>query len=116
MAIYTVGRGRVILPLVLTSMLLITLDARRNPVIDRVRDGDREATAQHEVQRRRLVAFVEQHVAADQVTLVAGGGHTREGFRGSAGKEVGAGEGFFVGHDGRHGTTLLGCGAPRNPR
>jgi rod shape-determining protein MreC len=39
MAIYTVGRGRVILALILTSVLLLTLDLRGNPVIDRIRDG-----------------------------------------------------------------------------
>jgi rod shape-determining protein MreC len=39
MAIYTVGRGRVVLALILTSTLLLTLDLRGNPVLDRVRDG-----------------------------------------------------------------------------
>lgn len=39
MAIYSVGRKRVILALLLTSVLLLTLDLRGNPFIDRVRDG-----------------------------------------------------------------------------
>ena len=39
MAIYSVGRKRVILALLLTSVLLLTLDLRGNPVIDRARDG-----------------------------------------------------------------------------
>jgi rod shape-determining protein MreC len=39
MAIYTVGRRRVIIALLLTSALLLTLDLRGNPGIDRVRDG-----------------------------------------------------------------------------
>ena len=38
MAIYTVGRRRVIFALLLTSALLLTLDLRGNPVIDRARD------------------------------------------------------------------------------
>lgn len=38
MALYTMGRRRVILLLVLTSILLITLDERGNAVIDRARD------------------------------------------------------------------------------
>ncbi len=38
MAIYTVGRRRVILALLLTSALLLTLDLRGNPVIERARD------------------------------------------------------------------------------
>ncbi len=38
MAIYTVGRWRVILALGLTSALLLTLDLRGNPLIDRARD------------------------------------------------------------------------------
>ncbi len=39
MALYTVGRRRVIIALLLTSVLLLTLDLRGNPVLDRVRDG-----------------------------------------------------------------------------
>lgn len=39
MAIYTVGRRRVIFVLLLTCALLLTLDMRGNPVLDRVRDG-----------------------------------------------------------------------------
>ena len=39
MAIYSVGRKRIILALLLTSVLLLTLDLRGNPVIDGVRDG-----------------------------------------------------------------------------
>lgn len=38
MAIYSVGRRRVILALILTSALLLTLDLRGNPVVDRARD------------------------------------------------------------------------------
>ncbi len=38
MAIYSVGRRRVILALLLTSALLLTLDLRGNPVTDRARD------------------------------------------------------------------------------
>jgi len=38
MAIYSVGRKRVIFALILTSVLLLTLDLQGNPVIDRVRD------------------------------------------------------------------------------
>jgi rod shape-determining protein MreC len=39
MAIYSVGRKRIILALLLSSVLLLTLDLRGNPVIDAVRDG-----------------------------------------------------------------------------
>ena len=39
MAIYSLGRRRVIVLLVLTSLLLITLDTRGNVVIDRMRSG-----------------------------------------------------------------------------
>lgn len=39
MAIYTVGRRRVIVALLLTLVLLLTLDLRGNPVLDRIRDG-----------------------------------------------------------------------------
>ncbi len=39
MAIYSVGRKRIILALLLTSVLLLTLDLRGNPVINAVRDG-----------------------------------------------------------------------------
>lgn len=39
MAIYSVGRKRVILALLLTTVLLLTLDLRGNPVIDGVREG-----------------------------------------------------------------------------
>lgn len=39
MAIYTVGRRRVIVALLLTLVLLLTLDLRGNPILDRVRDG-----------------------------------------------------------------------------
>ncbi len=39
MAIYSVGRKRVILALLLTTVLLLTLDLRGNPVIDAMRDG-----------------------------------------------------------------------------
>jgi rod shape-determining protein MreC len=39
MAIYSVGRRRVILALLLTSALLLTLDLRGNPLIDRARDA-----------------------------------------------------------------------------
>lgn len=38
MAIYTVGRRRVIFALLLSSALLLTLDLRGNPIIDRARD------------------------------------------------------------------------------
>ncbi|MEM9515046.1 MAG: rod shape-determining protein MreC [Actinomycetota bacterium] len=38
MAIYSVGRRRVIIALLLTSALLLTLDLRGNPVLDRMRD------------------------------------------------------------------------------
>ena len=38
MAIYSVGRRRVILALILTSALLLTLDLRGNPIVDRARD------------------------------------------------------------------------------
>ena len=38
MAIYSVGRRRVILALLLTSALLLTVDLRGNPVVDRGRD------------------------------------------------------------------------------
>jgi rod shape-determining protein MreC len=38
MAIYSVGRRRVILALLLTSALLLTLDLRGNPLVDRGRD------------------------------------------------------------------------------
>ena len=39
MAIYSVGRKRVILALLLTTVLFLTLDLRGNPVIDRAREG-----------------------------------------------------------------------------
>ena len=39
MAIYSVGRKRVILALLLTTALLLTLDLRGNAVIDAGRDG-----------------------------------------------------------------------------
>jgi rod shape-determining protein MreC len=39
MAIYSVGRKRVILALLLTTVLLLTLDLRGNPVVDAVREG-----------------------------------------------------------------------------
>jgi rod shape-determining protein MreC len=39
MAIYSVGRRRVILALLLTSALLLTLDLRGNPIVDRSRDA-----------------------------------------------------------------------------
>ncbi len=39
MAIYSVGRRRVIVALLLTLILLLTLDLRGNAVLDRVRDG-----------------------------------------------------------------------------
>ena len=39
MAIYTVGRRRVIVALLLTLILLLTLDLRGNAVLDRVRDA-----------------------------------------------------------------------------
>ena len=39
MAIYSVGRKRVILALLLTTALLLTLDLRGNPIIDGVRNG-----------------------------------------------------------------------------
>lgn len=39
MAIYSVGRKRVILALLLTTVLLLTLDLRGNPVIDGMREG-----------------------------------------------------------------------------
>lgn len=39
MAIYTVGRRRVIVALLLTLILLLTLDLRGNAVLDRLRDG-----------------------------------------------------------------------------
>ncbi len=39
MAIYSVGRRRVIVALLLTLVLLLTLDLRGNPVLDRMRDG-----------------------------------------------------------------------------
>ncbi|MEP1124445.1 MAG: rod shape-determining protein MreC [Ilumatobacter sp.] len=43
MAIYTVGRRRVIISLLLTAVLLLTLDLRGNPVLDTVRDGFSQA-------------------------------------------------------------------------
>ena len=39
MAIYSVGRRRVILALLLTSALLLTIDLRGNPFVDRARDA-----------------------------------------------------------------------------
>ena len=45
MAIYTVGRRRVIVALLLTLVLLLTLDLRGNPILDRVRDGFARAMA-----------------------------------------------------------------------
>lgn len=45
MAIYTVGRRRIIAALLLTLVLLLTLDLRGNPVLDRVRDGFARAMA-----------------------------------------------------------------------
>ncbi len=45
MAIYTVGRRRVIIALLLTGALLLTLDLRGNPVLDTVRDGFARAMA-----------------------------------------------------------------------
>jgi rod shape-determining protein MreC len=45
MAIYTVGRRRIIVALLLTLVLLLTLDLRGNPVLDRVRDGFARAMA-----------------------------------------------------------------------
>lgn len=39
MAIYTVGRRRVVFALLLTAALLLTLDLRGNPVLDTIRDG-----------------------------------------------------------------------------
>jgi rod shape-determining protein MreC len=39
MAIYSVGRKRIILALLLTTVLLLTLDLRGNPLIDAARDG-----------------------------------------------------------------------------
>ena len=39
MAIYSVGRKRVILALLLTTALLLTLDLRGNPIIDAAREG-----------------------------------------------------------------------------
>jgi rod shape-determining protein MreC len=45
MAIYTVGRRRVIIALLLTGALLLTLDLRGNPVLDTVRDGFSRAMA-----------------------------------------------------------------------
>ncbi len=39
MAIYSVGRRRIIVVLILTSVLLLTLDLRGNAVLDRIRDG-----------------------------------------------------------------------------
>jgi len=41
----------------------------RLAVVDRVGDGDSDATAQHDVQRVRFVALAEQHVAANEVVL-----------------------------------------------
>lgn len=45
MAIYTVGRGRVILGLLLTLILLVTLDLRGNPILDIAREGFARAMA-----------------------------------------------------------------------
>ena len=45
MAIYTVGRRRIIVALLLTLVLLLTLDLRGNPVLDRLRDGFARAMA-----------------------------------------------------------------------
>ena len=45
MPIYTVGRRRVIVALLLTATLLLTLDLRGNPVLDTVRDGFSRAMA-----------------------------------------------------------------------
>lgn len=39
MAIYSIGRKRVMLALLLTTVLLLTLDLRGNPIIDGVREG-----------------------------------------------------------------------------
>ena len=39
MAVYTVNRRRAIVLLVLSSILLLTLDLRGNPLIDRARSG-----------------------------------------------------------------------------
>ena len=55
MAIYSVGRRRIIVVLLLTSVLLLTLDLRGNAVLDRVRDGF-------------AVAMTPVEVAADVVT------------------------------------------------
>lgn len=45
MAIYTVGRRRVIIALFLSAALLLTLDLRGNPVLDTIRDGFSRAMA-----------------------------------------------------------------------
>lgn len=45
MAIYTVGRRRVIIGLLLSAALLLTLDLRGNPVLDTIRDGFSRAMA-----------------------------------------------------------------------
>jgi rod shape-determining protein MreC len=45
MAIYTVGRRRVIIALLLTGALLLTLDLRGNAVLDTIRDGFSRAMA-----------------------------------------------------------------------
>ncbi len=45
MAIYSVGRRRVIVALLLTLVLLLTLDLRGNPILDRVRSGFTRAMA-----------------------------------------------------------------------
>ena len=82
--------------------------------VDRVGDGDRQPTAQHEIQRVRRVALVEEHVAADQVVLGPAGGHDASAFGIGVGEEVGAGEGLFVSHDIGHGTTLRRCAQVRS--
>jgi hypothetical protein len=80
--------------------------------VDRIREGDGESAAQHEIQRLGRIALVEEHVASDQMQFVAGRGDT---FRasGGIGEEVGAGEGLFVSHDIGHGTTLRRCAQRR---
>ncbi|WP_420450559.1 rod shape-determining protein MreC [Ilumatobacter sp.] len=45
MAIYTVGRRRVVIALLLSAALLLTLDVRGNPVLDTIRDGFSRAMA-----------------------------------------------------------------------
>lgn len=67
-------------------------------MIDRVGDGDRQAAAQDEMQRLGDVAFVEQHIAADQMLLVPGGSDRCQHLVRRIGEEFGLGKEVFVSH------------------